>query len=515
MVALFVVRAEYDNPSTPPVLSIQFCEVRFGGIFRGMQPPTCVLPEWGSMCSAVFIIYCGMHILLFWVHDSAMLRLIAAMFCVNGIASFFYHMTALRSWGESDGNSMVFLAWLVVAYVWDEFIETCSIQREGLALWNQRSRRELPAHYWRVFVRRATSAVIWVSSLAFSWWLCQYDFRDAQTVHAIAVAAPLVLILAFAITLTINREYQRQRRREQLNASAAAAGVAPPAVGHSGDRLASFVDDRVMAGAHLRLWLGLLMAVSSAALWVVTEQLCDTVLFFRLFPGHLIWHVGMTLGLTNCLVLAALLRADNFAQHPRFINAPGVLGSVYFAILPGLVFLVDQSHMSKPADVAALMHTAEKDFEGGDEQNEADLHLGGDPLLLGFMALGRALGCGGVPAADPESAWTRRVPPMLARAPQTPEDDEEAGGEPPTDGAMPKAQMRGSSERYVAVYTTSADATVDAATAADSSSAVEEASDLAPEPLRSEEKPISWGMLAADIADDVTRTESGRDLHHL
>lgn len=73
-------------------MHIQFCEVKWGGIFRGLTPPTCVLPEWGSMCSATFIIYCGMHLLLFWVHDSAMLRLIATMFCINGIASWFYHM---------------------------------------------------------------------------------------------------------------------------------------------------------------------------------------------------------------------------------------------------------------------------------------------------------------------------------------------------------------------------------------------------------------------------------------
>ena len=51
-----------------------------------------------------------------------------AMFCVNGVASFFHHMTALRSWGQTDGDSMVFLSWLVVAFVWDELIETCSIQ---------------------------------------------------------------------------------------------------------------------------------------------------------------------------------------------------------------------------------------------------------------------------------------------------------------------------------------------------------------------------------------------------
>ena len=120
-ITLLIIRSEIaDHPSQE--LMVQFCEVKWGGLFRSLKPmPRGVyLPEWGSMCSAVFIVYAGMHQLFFWVHDSAMLRLIAAMFCVNGVASFFYHMTALRSWGLTDGNSMLFLVWVVVAYMWDE-----------------------------------------------------------------------------------------------------------------------------------------------------------------------------------------------------------------------------------------------------------------------------------------------------------------------------------------------------------------------------------------------------------
>lgn len=33
-------------------------------------------------------------------------------------------------------------------------------------------------------------------------------------------------------------------------------------------------------------------------------------------------HIGMTLGLVNCLVYAALLRADNYGQYPVFQSAP-------------------------------------------------------------------------------------------------------------------------------------------------------------------------------------------------
>ena len=423
--AYVILSGELNSPDAD--LKVEFCEVKYGGIFRGFTPhPRGVyLPEWGSMCSAVFIIYCGFHLLLFWVHDSAMLRLIATMFCVNGIASFFYHMTALRSWGTSDGNSMIFLSWLVVAYVWDEFIETCSPARRPRAV-EQRSRHEMPAHYWYVFVRRAISAVIWVASLAFAWWLMHAPFmRQSKSAHAIAIASPLTFILLFAVSLTITRRNERKRRRAELDAAADAEGNERPAQGFSGDRLTSFVDDRVMAGAILRLWLGIAIAAIAVVLWVMTENLCDTYDFFKVFPGHLIWHVGMTLGLTWCLVLAALLRADNFSQHPRFLQAPGPFGCLYFSVFPGLVFLVDDEEESQytaflrkaPPGFSAV--SMEKAFDGGSKLNLDRMHLGGDPLLIGAQwvkdNVAWVMSC--CPkVARQNSRWTRRMPQRLQRA---------------------------------------------------------------------------------------------------
>ena len=37
-------------------------------------------------------------------------------------------------------------------------------------------------------------------------------------------------------------------------------------------------------------------------------------------------------------VRAALLRADNFSQHPLFLQAPGPFGCLYFSIFPGTDF---------------------------------------------------------------------------------------------------------------------------------------------------------------------------------
>ena len=94
-------------------------------------------------------------------------------------------------------------------------------------------------------------------------------------------------------------------------------------------------------GAVARLWLGVALSATSAVLWSVTESLCASVDFFKLFPGHMIWHVGMPLGLCNCLVCGLLLRADNFRQKPRFICPPGCLGRLYYVFFPGLMFVIE------------------------------------------------------------------------------------------------------------------------------------------------------------------------------
>ena len=94
-----------------------------------------------------------------------------------------------------------------------QFIETCAIQRGNLAVWNQRSRRELPAHYWRVFTRRAISACIWMVALVYAWWLMFSDLPSpndrsrrssgVDLIHALSIALPLVLLLIFAIVFML------------------------------------------------------------------------------------------------------------------------------------------------------------------------------------------------------------------------------------------------------------------------------------------------------------------------
>ena len=77
------------------------CEAKYGGLFRGVTTEAgAQYPEIGSSISAVFIAVVGIHMLVFWSHDSALLHAIAATIFVNGWSSFGYHSSNDRTSGE-------------------------------------------------------------------------------------------------------------------------------------------------------------------------------------------------------------------------------------------------------------------------------------------------------------------------------------------------------------------------------------------------------------------------------
>ena len=47
----------------------------------------------------------------------------------------------------------------------------------------------------------------------------------------------------------------------------------------------------------------------------MTETLCDRSHAFRIFPGHLLFHVLLCIGILHISIYPSLLRTDNFAQR--------------------------------------------------------------------------------------------------------------------------------------------------------------------------------------------------------
>lgn len=86
------------------------CEARYGGLFRGIQPLGDYRPEYGSTVTSLFMLYVGVHILLFWRTDVQMLMLVGSTFFVNGWSAFVSHGTGNELASIVDRWSFVFTA---------------------------------------------------------------------------------------------------------------------------------------------------------------------------------------------------------------------------------------------------------------------------------------------------------------------------------------------------------------------------------------------------------------------
>jgi len=257
-------------------LNVQFCEAKWGGLFRGQQEKGIYLPEIGSCISAVGIIVMGSHMLIFWIHPSGFLRLISTTFVINGISSFMYHYTNLRSWAHADGMSMLFIAWMISAYIFEEAIQIVD--------------------YDRLYIRKSLFsrfiiACFWCLSCGYTWWMIAGAPVNGKLyvdkIFEIMFIIPLTI--SIGMTLGMMKYYQRSRL--------------------------PYLSDQVEKMARIRFLFGVVIIIIGASSWIITEQFCDKIDFFKLFPGHLLWHIISAWGMLNCLFYAALLRADDFSMR--------------------------------------------------------------------------------------------------------------------------------------------------------------------------------------------------------
>ena len=319
------------------------CEEKYGGLFRGVGPAGKYFPAYGSAISAWVIVLCGLHMLFFWVHDSTFLKLIAAMFFVNGWSSFGYHAFEDEMCGSIDKLSMLCAVWLVAGFCLDELFESWLSTGDAIAsIGSNPVLRRLvlvmpafptgprsddgadrrpgwsvatpPARQVARGLRSLLAGVGWALSTSVLWFAMAKEiaFPD-QNVFILLFALPLIASLAVALLL------QRRARMGLVTNS--------------------FLSAELEAYGRRRFILGVCLMIVGVICWVGTEQACDSVAFFRWFPGHAVWHVTMAFGMLNALIFAALLRANNFGSTPVFrVDGPSRLANCYFSALPAFAF---------------------------------------------------------------------------------------------------------------------------------------------------------------------------------
>lgn len=113
------------------------------------------MPEYLNSCTSLFIVFVGLHMLLFNQHDSQLLKVVAAQFALNGGASFLYHWTGYDSALAIDGFTMMNAVWLTTGFVLEE-LTSYMVDGPFQPIWDGRHqprrvlRRWLRMLYWLI-----------------------------------------------------------------------------------------------------------------------------------------------------------------------------------------------------------------------------------------------------------------------------------------------------------------------------------------------------------------------------
>lgn len=237
-----------------------------------------------SGVSALVIVGCGMHMLVFWRTDSQTLLLISSLFLVNGIASVVSHLTLLPMWAVADRWSMLIVAWIACGFVIDELIA-------------------LASDLSRVRVHRLR-AVGWVVASFCVVASLSYDAVEHDPVVVdVLIAAPLVVSVSLGVVMSCVDRTPHSRG------------------------MATRQQWRV---ARCRFGVGCLLIILGVLSDMASSYLCRDMPWF---PFHATWHVLMAFGLVQTLVFAAILHLDRQRHAGLWIKEKG-----YFRLLPRIDF---------------------------------------------------------------------------------------------------------------------------------------------------------------------------------
>jgi len=281
--------------------------------------PATYLPEYGNSISAPWIALLGFYQLVAWKHDSAYLRAISTMFFVNGWGSMLCHVTGFVWWDFCDRMTMVTVAYMSLILVMEE---AANARRVTLGCTDLGKEDPL----W-VRILRAGGYCVCFSAIWFVYVLTlegcdigHYPLIPGLT-EAVGFGAPIVVILGLVCL-------ERFLWRDAIRASNADVRKAWR---------------MVIAGS--------IISIIATLIWVLTEQACDTVVFFRWFPGHVFWHLLMPYGIQQIMQFVVFMRARVYNCHSEFVYPPAdacVLVKVYRYLFPQVVWC-DGLSLPEPA----------------------------------------------------------------------------------------------------------------------------------------------------------------------
>jgi hypothetical protein len=280
------------------LVAVEFCEGKYGG--SSSLPLGEYFPEYVNALTGFFIAFVGVHMLLANQHDSQLLKVIAANFTLNGVASFYYHWTGYASALDMDGYLMLCSVWLSMGFVLEvlsSYMVNGPLRWSSVGRWDALGRRRM--------LRRVVRCVYWLAVCAVP---SAFLFALQQPLQAYVGSISPWFYAAFIMPLVL---------MFAVNVAFMHFGVHSATLNRFPD---SETGVRTFASARRRFFCGLTIVLIGVSAWLLSEGLCDRHEWLRGFPGHAIFHVTMSYGLLQCLIYPSILRASTYGAHPRFLD---------------------------------------------------------------------------------------------------------------------------------------------------------------------------------------------------
>jgi len=229
------------------------------------------------------------------------------------------HGNGKTQWHNLDSKTMLLAVWVGFGLLLNELFDNTS--------------RGAELRGYSRDVRNFAHSCVWALTLGIYWWLAETNSaigpeqEVGERLGAVVTAIPLGLGVIAGLCMT--KFCQR---------------VPIQAMGELAFRT-----------ARCRFLFGFAIALFAVCVWIPTENLCDRTdavgTFFKWLPGHTVWHVCMAYGLTQALLFAGALRADDVVATVRIdTGTPRTILRFYFFLFPRLIL----TPMSEPCRSVAI-----------------------------------------------------------------------------------------------------------------------------------------------------------------
>ena len=304
-------------------IATPFCEGRWGGLARMLvvAEESVLLPEWTNCVTCIGMAGIGMYQLGWWTHTQPLLQLITALFVANSALSFAVHFTAQAYWRFLDGLTVVIPLWVAATLLVDHTLEA-AFATDGPY---SSPRSECPLSDIAVNPSLATlppflgpaQSLMWVVSVSCIGLIALLALESCDTGKLPVVPGYFEVGCLIPCTVYVGVVvYWYHWKWSAIQGT-----------------------DTNKARSWKTFLFGLLSCLLGVSCWLLTEHFCNTIIIFKWFPGHAIWHLAMAYG-ACCVLHTAIFILAGSGCVPHYVPPQRNCCRLAHAMFPRITYSI-------------------------------------------------------------------------------------------------------------------------------------------------------------------------------